>query len=149
MSSLRKNEFEDVPLHVIHLDQDDPKKCSARRLAKNGHAILHKSTRAAPKRGFLLDPSSGILMGPDDMMSVSRGGSIVALDCSWKRLEEALDSISKHTRLEGRTLPVLVDAEENSSLERPVAWLTKDLQQLIRYNSVSYTHLTLPTKRIV
>ena len=61
MSSLRKNEFEDVPLHVIHLDQDDPKKCSARRLAKHGHAILHKSTRAAPKRGFLLDPSSGIL----------------------------------------------------------------------------------------
>ena len=51
MSSLRKNEFEDVPLHVIHLDQDDPKKCSARRLAKNGHAILHKSTRAAPEEG--------------------------------------------------------------------------------------------------
>ena len=83
MSSLRKNEFEDVPLHVIHLDQDDPKKCSARRLSKHGHAILHKSTRAAPKRGFLLDPSSGVLMGPDDMKSVSLGGSIVALDCSW------------------------------------------------------------------
>ena len=115
MSSLRKNEFEDVPLHVIHLDQDDPKKCSARRLSKHGHAVLHKSTRGAPKRGFLLDPSSGILMGPDDMKSVSRGGSIVALDCSWKRLEESLDSISKHTRLEGRTLPVLLAAN-------PISW---------------------------
>ena len=104
----KKNEFEDVPLHVIHLGQDDPKKCSARRLSKHGHAILHKSTRATSKRGFLLDPSSGVLMGPDDMKLILLGGSIVALDCSWKRLEESLDSISKHTRLEGRTLPVLL-----------------------------------------
>ena len=49
------------------------------------------------------------------MKSVSRGGSIVALDCSWKRLEESLDSISKHTRLEGRTLPVLLAAN-------PISW---------------------------
>ena len=54
-------------------------------------------------------------MGPEDMKSVSRGGSIVALDCSWKRLEESLDSISRYTRLEGRTLPVLLAAN-------PVSW---------------------------
>jgi len=115
MSSSQKNELDDVPLHVIHLDQDDPKKCSARRLSRHGHAVLHRSTRSAPKRGFLLDPSSGVLMGPDDLKSISRGGAIVALDCSWKRLDESLDSIAKHTRLEGRTLPVLLAAN-------PISW---------------------------
>ena len=115
MSSSEKIDIYDVPLHVIHLDQDDPKKCSARRMSKYGHAILHKNTRAAPKRGFLLDPSRGILMGPDDMKSISRGGAIVALDCSWKRLDESLESISRHTRLEGRTLPVLLAAN-------PISW---------------------------
>ena len=106
-SSTRENE-DTVPLHVIHLDQDDPRKCSARRMAKAGNAILHFDVRRAPKRGFLLDPSSGILMGPDDKITVDRGGSIVALDCSWKRVDESLDAISRHTRLQGRTLPCLL-----------------------------------------
>ncbi len=113
-SSTRMND-DPIPLHVIHLDQDDPRKCSARRMAKAGSAILHFDVRRAPKRGFLLDPSSGILMGPDDKITVDRGGSIVALDCSWKRVDESLDSISRHTRLQGRTLPVLLAAN-------PVSW---------------------------
>lgn len=115
MNSSAKNNPELIPLHIIHLDQDDPKKCSARRISKKGYATLHKSTRGAPKRGFLLDPSSGKLIGPDDKDMILRGGSIVALDCSWKRLEESLESISRFTRLEGRTLPVLLAAN-------PVSW---------------------------
>ena len=87
MSSLRKNEFEDVPLHVIHLDQDDPKKCTARRLQKYGHAILHTNIKKSPKRGFLLDPKAGLLLGPDDKNSIDRGAAIVALDCSWKQID--------------------------------------------------------------
>ncbi len=115
MSSSARAIDDSVPLHVVHLDQDDPRKCSARRMAKAGDAILHFDIRGAPKRGFLLDPSSGKLMGPDDKKSIDRGGSIVALDCSWKRIEESLESISRHTRLEGRTLPVLLAAN-------PVSW---------------------------
>ena len=115
MSSSVKNSLDDIPLHVIHLDQDDPKKCSARRISQKGFATLHKNTRSAPKRGYLLDPSSGILIGPDDKDLIYRGGALVALDCSWKRLEESLNSISRHTRLEGRTLPVLLAAN-------PVSW---------------------------
>ena len=115
MSFSVKNDYSDIPLHVIHLNQDDPKKCSARRVSKKGLAVLHKTTRSAPKRGFLLDPSSGRLIGPDDTDLITKGGAIVALDCSWKRLNESLDSISKYTRLEGRTLPVLLAAN-------PVSW---------------------------
>ena len=115
MSSSARAIDDSVPLHVVHLDQDDPRKCSARRMAKAGNAILHFDVRRAPKRGFLLDPNSGKLMGPDDRKSIDRGGSIVALDCSWKRIGESLEAISRHTRLEGRTLPVLLAAN-------PVSW---------------------------
>ena len=78
------NSLQDIPLHVIHLDQDDPRKCTSRKLAKHGGCFLHKSLTKSPKRGLLLDPLSGILIGPDDSTSIERGSSIVSLDCSWK-----------------------------------------------------------------
>ena len=105
----------EVPLHVIHLNQDDPRKCTARAMARSGHAILHNHPRKAPKRGILLDPTSGTLQGPEDNSLLELGGSIVALDCSWKSLESALGEISDHTRLGRRTLPVLLAAN-------PVSW---------------------------
>ena len=45
---------EDVPMHIIHLDQDDPKKCTARAMNRIGEAIIHHDVRGAPRRGFLL-----------------------------------------------------------------------------------------------
>lgn len=105
----------EVPLHVIHLDQDDPRKCTARAMESRGHIVLHNQPLHAPKRGILLDPRSGTLQGPRDNILLDRGGSIVALDCSWKTLDQAMEDVSKHTRLEGRTLPVLIAAN-------PVSW---------------------------
>ena len=107
--------MDDVPLHIIHLDQDDPKKCTARRLHKFGHAILHTNIRKTPKRGLLLDPMAGILLGPDDRKTIERGASIVALDCSWKQIDSSLEYIAKNTKLEGRTLPCILAAN-------PVSW---------------------------
>jgi pre-rRNA-processing protein TSR3 len=104
-----------APLHIIHLEQDDPKKCTARKLEKFGHAILHRDIRKSPKRGFLLDPKAGILLGPDDRSSIERGASIVALDCSWKQIDSSLKYIEQNTRLEGRTLPCVLAAN-------PVSW---------------------------
>ena len=107
---------QDVPLHIIHLDQDDPKKCTARKLASRNLATLHFNTRRPPRRGFLLDPSSGIVLGPDDLPMISKGAALVALDCSWKRLDESIESISKKSpRLEGRTLPLVLAAN-------PISW---------------------------
>ena len=107
--------MDNVPLHIIHLDQDDPKKCTARRLHKFNHAILHTNIKKTPKRGLLLDPKAGLLVGPDDRLSIERGASIVALDCSWKQIDSSLQYISKNTRLEGRTLPCVLAAN-------PVSW---------------------------
>jgi len=106
----------DVPLHIIHLEQDDPKKCTARKLASRDLAKLHFNTRRPPRRGFLLDPSSGIILGPDDLPLIDKGVALVALDCSWKRLDESLDQIKKASpRLESRTLPLVLAAN-------PISW---------------------------
>ena len=106
----------DVPLHIIHLEQDDPKKCTARKLASRELARLHFNTSRPPRRGFLLDPSSGIILGPDDLPMIERGVSLVALDCSWKQLDESILQIRKSSpKLEGRTLPIVLAAN-------PVSW---------------------------
>lgn len=105
----------EVPLHIIHLNQDDPRKCTARAMHVKGHAELHEHPKEAPRRGVLLNPLSGHLQGPDDNELLDRGGSIVALDCSWKSIQSALDQVSRYSKLEGRTLPVLLAAN-------PVSW---------------------------
>lgn len=106
---------EEVPLHVIHLDQDDPKKCTARKMHANGLVRLHERVSGAPRRGYLLDPRSTTILGPEDRELISMGGAIVVLDCSWKRIEESLEEIGGRTRLEGRVLPALLAAN-------PISW---------------------------
>ena len=114
-SYLGGNELDDVPLHVIHLDQDDPQKCTSRKLASRGLCFLHSDIRNAPKRGILLDPLSGKLIGPDDEISINRGSSIVGLDCSWKEIEPSVDLLHKNTNLDCRTLPIVLASN-------PISW---------------------------
>ena len=95
--------MEIVPIHIIHLDQDDPKKCTARIISAAGLAKLHQDTTGAPSRGILLDPTSGSIQGPDDSRIIDVGGSVVALDCSWKQIKPSIDSDS-YTHL---TLPTI------------------------------------------
>ena len=104
-----------VPLHVIHLDQDDPRKCTARKMHSMGLVSLHESAAGSPRRGFLLDPRSRTILGPEDRSLIDLGGSIVVLDCSWKRIDESLDMVGGMTKLEGRILPFLLAAN-------PVSW---------------------------
>lgn len=114
-SYLGGTELDDVPLHVIHLDQDDPRKCTSRKLARRGLCFLHSDIRNAPKRGILLDPLSGKLIGPDDEISINRGSSIVGLDCSWKEIEPSVDLLHKNTNLDCRTLPIVLASN-------PISW---------------------------
>ncbi len=106
---------EPVPLHVIHLDQDDPRKCTARKMGAMGLVNIHDSASGAPRRGFLLNPRSTTILGPEDRSMISIGSSIVALDCSWKKIEESLKEIEGGTKLQGRILPFLLAAN-------PVSW---------------------------
>ena len=103
-----------IPLHVIHLDQDDPKKCTSKRLQAYNLVTLHSKPEKAPRRGFLLDPNSNMVLSPLDKRLMELGGSIVVLDCSWKRIGESIDSIQNKSRLDGRVLPSLLAANQVS-----------------------------------
>ena len=104
-----------VPLHVIHLGQDDPKKCTARKLGSQGLARVHNKADSAPRRGYLLDPHATVIMGPEDKELIELGASLVVLDCSWKKIHESISFIEDKTNLESRILPVLLAAN-------PVSW---------------------------
>ncbi|WP_247010163.1 DUF367 family protein [Halorientalis litorea] len=91
-------------LHVRYEGDDDPEKCSARKLARFDRAELHRSTLATPP-GIVLNPFADTALSPADAVgSGARHGRLVALDCSWETAErEAFDLEGIH-----RSLPFLV-----------------------------------------
>ena len=91
-----------MQLHVRYEGDDDPKKCTARKLARFDLAELHNSHRATPY-GVVLNPHAEQALSP---ASRSAGDSLVALDCSWETAEAALFSMNGVHR----ALPFLVAA---------------------------------------
>ena len=90
-----------MELHVRYEGDDDPEKCTARRLARFDRVELHDSARATPP-GIVLDPHAEQALSPADT-AIDR---LVALDCSWETAER------EAFRLDGphRALPFLVAA---------------------------------------
>jgi len=100
-----------VELHVRYEGDDDPEKCTARKLARFDLATLHRSARAVPP-GIVLDPFADRAVSPADRergdASPLAGVSdrLVALDCSWETADrEAFELDGPH-----RSLPFLVAA---------------------------------------
>ncbi len=93
-----------VETHVRYVGDDDPEKCTARKLARFDLVELHRTDRATPT-GVVLDPHAERALSPADTeTAVDRG--VIALDCSWRSADpEEFD-------LEGtpRALPYLVAA---------------------------------------
>ena len=91
-----------VDLHVRYEGDDDPEKCTARRLDRFDLAELHGSSRETPP-GVVLNPHAERALSPADRGASDR---LVALDCSWETAErEAFDLRGTH-----RALPFLVAA---------------------------------------
>jgi len=92
-----------VDLHVRYEGDDDPEKCTARKLARFDLAELHRSDRATPA-GVVLNPHADRALSPADRPSAER--ALVALDCSWESAGE------KQFTIDGdhRALPYLVAA---------------------------------------
>ena len=91
-----------MELHVRYEGDDDPEKCTARRLEQLGHATLHRSAHETPP-GIVLNPFAERALSPADRAA---GDRLVALDCSWETAErEAFDLDGTH-----RSLPFLVAA---------------------------------------
>jgi pre-rRNA-processing protein TSR3 len=90
-----------VDLHVRYTAEDDPEKCTARKLARFDLAALHRSDREVP-HGVVLNPHAERALSPAD----AGAGHLIALDCSWEQAGEARFSLPG----EHRGLPFLVAA---------------------------------------
>ena len=84
----------DIPVHAIWLAQDDPKKNTAVRAAKDGLLRIHKDFKRLPKRGIILEPLCGKVLGPEDRPVLKTKG-FVGLDCSWAHIEESVEQVMR------------------------------------------------------
>jgi len=108
--------MDDIRVHAIWLAQDDPKKNTAVLASKRGDLILHKNMKRLPKKGIILEPLCGKVLGPEDHELLTiKNGSLVGLDCSWAQIEPSVDKVMNRTRLIPRMLPLLLAAN-------PVNW---------------------------
>jgi pre-rRNA-processing protein TSR3 len=98
---------QEIKLVVFHANEDDPKKCSARKLHRFGYASLVKTIRRLPYHAVLLDPFAEKCFSREDLDSASAHG-IVALDCSWKTAEQTFQRAE--STMYPRALPFLLAA---------------------------------------
>ncbi|MGZ4928916.1 MAG: DUF367 family protein, partial [Halobacteriota archaeon] len=90
-------------LSVFHAEQCDPKKCTAKKLAKFHLVNLFSMPRFLGRaHTVLLDPSTR-----EPLCRVDQVTALVAVDCSWKQCEHVFQSLRAHCR---RRLPYLIAA---------------------------------------
>lgn len=88
-----------VKVHVYREGDDDPRKCSALRLEKEGLVNIHASLDTLPE-GTMLDPYSPTAFSPADTPPVA------AVDASWMSAEDLFEGYGGAHR----ALPFLVAA---------------------------------------
>jgi len=96
-----------IQLIVYHANEDDPKKCSAKKLHKFGFAKIEKNIRRVPKHAILLNPFAEKSLSKEDVVTARENG-ILAIDCSWKNAEKCFEYLCKKNV--SRALPFLVAA---------------------------------------
>ena len=100
-------------IRILCFDQDDPKKCTAKRLERFRLSSNYKSFKSLPPRGIVLDPFSDKILSKDDSILAEVGG-IVGVDCSWKMADETFAKL-RLMGLEPRKLPDIVPANPVNS----------------------------------
>jgi len=98
---------EKIKLHVYHANEDDPKKCSAKKLDRFGYVKLETNFRKLPKNLILLNPLAEKSLSREDV-DIAKNNGILALDCSWENVDNSFDYLSK--RNYSRSLPFLLAA---------------------------------------
>ncbi len=96
-----------VRLIVYHTNEDDPKKCTAKKLHRFGYVSLEKNLRRLPYRAVLLHPFAEKSLSREDLQDAKHHG-LVALDCSWKNAEQTFQAL--RIALVPRSLPFLLAA---------------------------------------
>jgi pre-rRNA-processing protein TSR3 len=98
---------QEIKLVIFHTNEDDPKKCSGRKLHRFGYASLEKTLRRLPYHAVLLDPFAEKSLSKEDLATAKTHG-IVALDCSWKTAEGTFQHLE--SSMYPRALPFLLAA---------------------------------------
>jgi len=73
----------DVPLFALHLDQCDPKRCTATKLARFGMIATHARVRQLPRGGIVLTPEAETALSRDDASAAEAHG-LGVVDTSWR-----------------------------------------------------------------
>jgi len=102
-----------IEIRILCFDQDDPKKCTAKRMERFGLSRNHSSLRTLPLQGVVLDPYSDRVLSPSDSILAEVGG-IVGIDCSWNVAKPTFSKL-KLRGLEPRKLPPIVPANPVNS----------------------------------
>ena len=96
-----------VRLFIYHTNDDDPKKCSAKKMQRFQLATLEQHLRRLPRKTVLLTPFAEYCFSPADKQVVQQQG-ILAVDCSWKHAEQVFGQLF-HSMVP-RALPFVVAA---------------------------------------
>ena len=97
----------EIQLIVYHTNEDDPKKCSAKKLHKFGFAKLEKNMRKTPKHAILLNPFAEKSLSKEDI-EIAKEKGVLAIDCSWKNAENCFNKLAQDSV--SRALPFVVAA---------------------------------------
>ena len=89
---------------MLLLKQDDPRKCTAAKLARFGYSTPLHRVRQIPSKSLVLNPFASQCLLPGDRVEAVRYG-LVAVDCSWEKVRFTFSA-----RLPGlgRRLPTLL-----------------------------------------
>ena len=93
-----------MELYAYDAGQCDPKKCTAKKLARAGLIKPVKELRRIPYKTILLAPIAKKALSPADTQSPS---SITVFDCSWDKIGSFEDTLRKLKRKK-RALPYLI-----------------------------------------
>lgn len=96
----------EVRVYALMHRQDDPRKCTAARLMREGDILQARSINKIPRGAVVLDPEAEKALSREDLGAASKQGLLV-VDCSWNRLARfpKLKAGLRH-----RALPFLVAA---------------------------------------
>jgi pre-rRNA-processing protein TSR3 len=103
----RDQKQENINLYIYHLNQDDPRKCTATKLSKFGLAKVEHRLGLLPYGSVVLNPFAKKALSKEDLNLVIKHG-ILVLDCSWDRAEEMFKILKKGKKMYPRALPFLV-----------------------------------------
>ncbi len=96
-----------VRIYVIDLHEDDPSKCTAKRMVRAGVAV---ETRRPPRGTLLLDPYSQMPLSPLDRVILEMRG-VTVVDASWRQLSPSrFERLVGRSRVVRRRLPLLFAA---------------------------------------